>query len=146
MREIDNIVVLGLRGPGTVEQLPASFNNQMLSADEHHTQKVAITQLEMAFDEICARIQTTLSHHEAVDLYICDIGLTEDITPALQELGFTVLGHDDLPHYINENSLVYDVTMDSDELEDAVFGWEGEVMFPAAIITPSLTPNRAGDV
>lgn len=85
MREIDKIVVIGLRGLGTIEQLCANYDGQALSTEKRDIQNAAAAQLSMAL-VIRDRIRTILRNHAEVDQYICDHDLTEDTAPALQQL------------------------------------------------------------
>lgn len=148
MREIDNIVVLGLRDLGTVDQLRANYNNQGLTTDQQRTQNVAITQLQMA-RMIRDYIQVNLRNQEAVNLYVCDQGFTQNIKWVLQQAQFIVLGRDELSRQINQNTLVYDVTMRAGDLQGAVnLSWGVNTAPPAAVIThmSSLSPSGAFDV
>lgn len=148
MREIDNIVVLGLRDLGTVDQLRANYDNQELTADQQRTQNVAITQLQMA-RMIRDYIQANLRNQAAVNLYVCDQGFTQDIRWVLQQAQFTVLGRDKLSRHINQNTLVYDVTMRAGDLQGAInLSWGVDTAPPAAVIThmSSLSPSGAFDV
>lgn len=132
MREITNIVVLGLRGLGTVEQLRANTENQGLTA-EKHTQNVAITQLEMTL-VIRGYIQSI--QRAAVAVYVCDHDLDKDIKAAIHEVGCDVFRPAELFSHINRNTLVYDVTMHAAGLRDLVnFSFGGTVVHPAAVIT-----------
>lgn len=90
MHEIEKIVVIGLRGLGTVEELCANYDGQGLNTEQCDIQDAAAAQLAMAL-VIRDHIRTTLRNHAEVDLYICDHDLTEDTAPALQQLEFTVL-------------------------------------------------------
>lgn len=147
MREIDNIVVLGLRGLGTVEQLRANYNNRGLSA-EKDGQNVAITQLQMALI-IRDHIKTSLRQGAAVNLYVCDHDLTENIKAVLPGLGFNVFRPVELFRLINCNTLVYDVTMHAPWLREIVdFSWKENMVRPAAVITHinSLISNGAVDL
>lgn len=148
MREIDKIAVLGLRGLGTVEQLCANYDGQKLSTEQRDIQNVATAQLAMAL-VIRDHIRTTLRHRAEVNLYICDHDLTEHIAPALQQLGFTIFEPRELSSLIDQNSLIYDVTMRVGELQTAVDLRSGRIQLPpAAIITHmnSLLPDGAVDV
>lgn len=132
MREIAKIVVLGLRGLGTVEQLRANAENQGLSA-EKHTQNVAITQLEMTL-VIRGYIQSI--QHAPVAVYVCDHDLDKEIKAAIHELGCDVFRPAELFRHINCNTLVYDVTMHAAGLREIVnFSFGGIVVQPAAVIT-----------
>lgn len=148
MREIDNVVVFGLRDLGTVDQQRANYDNQGLTADQQRTQNVAITQLGMA-RVIRDYIRARFRNNAAVNLYVCDQGFTESIKGTLQELQFTVFGRDELSRHINQNTLVYDVTMHAGELQGAIsLSWGENAVPPAAVITHmnSLSPNGAFDV
>lgn len=147
MRDVDNIIVFGLRDLGTVDQLRANYDNQGLTADQQRTQNVAITQLQMA-RMIRDYIQANLRNQAAVNLYVCDQGFTQNIKWVLQQAQFIVFGRDELPRHINQNTLVYDVTMRAGELQRAFnLSWEGNTTPPAAVIThmSSLSPRGPCD-
>jgi len=140
MCEIGNIVVLGLRDPGTVEQLRANHKGdyqafQGLTANQKRTQDVAITQLGMA-QIIRDHIKTTWRNQEEPILYVCDQFLRDSNQSILEELDFTVIGRHGLSRHINQNTLVYAVNMDARELQMCVdFSWKQYAVPPAAVIT-----------
>lgn len=149
MCEIDNIVVLGLRDPGTVEQLRANQTGdyqaiQGLTANQKYIQNVALTQLGMA-QIIRDHIKRTWRNQEEPSLYICDEFLRESNKSILEELDFTMIGRHGLSKHINQNTLVYAVNMDDRELQMCVdFGWQQDMVPPAAVITQIM--NGALDV
>lgn len=135
LREVDNIVVLGLGDLGTVEQQHANYANQALAADQRDTQNAAFMQLGIA-QIIRDYIRTVLRNHAPVNLYVCDQGFTRSMNSILGELEFPVIERSDLPEYINQYSLVYDVTMEAGELQRAVdFSVRENMVAPAAVIT-----------
>lgn len=146
MREIDNVVVFGLRDLGTVDQQRANYYNQGLTAGQQRTQNVAIARLEMA-QKIREYIQ--LRFRNNVNMYVCGQGFTEGIKVALWGLHITVFGRDQLSRHINRNTLVYDVTMQAGELQRAIsLSWGENGVPPAAVITHmnSLSPNGKFDL
>lgn len=140
MSQVDSIVVLGLRDPGTIEQLRARHTGdykalQGQTASQKHAEDVALTQLGMA-QVIRDHIKTTWRNGEEPTLYVCDEHLRESTKSMLKELDFTVIGRDGLSRYINQNTLVYAVNMDDRELQMRVdFSWNRDVVPPAAVIT-----------
>lgn len=135
LREVDNIVVFGLGDLGTVEQQHANYAHQGLTSDQPDTQNAAFMQLGIA-RVIRDYIRTVLRNHAPVNLYVCDQGFTRSIKSILGELEFPVIERSDLPGYINQYSLVYDVTMEAGELQRAVdFSVQENMVAPAAVIT-----------
>lgn len=144
LREVDNIVVLGLRGLETVGQHQPNYVNQGLSPGQREPQDVAATQLAVV-GEIRDRIRAHLRNHAPVNIYVCDQDFTKGLKLALRHSGFTVFGRDDLSSRINQNSLVYDVTVDANELQRAVdFSWTRNLVPPAAVITRMNTLSLSG--
>lgn len=135
LRDVDSIIVLGLGDLGTVEQQRANYAHQRLTLDQQDTQNAAITQLGVA-QIIRDNIQMDLRNREPVNLYVCDENFTDSIKSILGELGVTVFGWSDLSRYVNQDSLVYDLTMEGGWLQRAVnFSWQGDTIPPAAVIT-----------
>lgn len=140
MSQVDSILLLGLRDPGTIEQLRARHTGnykavQRLTACQKHEEDVALTQLGMA-QVIRDHIKTTWCSGKEPRLYVCDEYLRESTKSMLKELDFTMIGRDGLSRYINQNTLVYAVNMDDRELQMRVdFSWNRDVVPPAAVIT-----------
>lgn len=133
--DVDNIVVLGLRDLGTVEQQAANYAGQGPMTDQRLTQNGAIKQLGVA-QIIQGHIRTYLRNGAPVNLHVCDENFTDSIKSILGELGVTVIGWSDLSRYVNQHSLVYDLTMEGGWLQRAVnFSWQGNATPPAAVIT-----------
>lgn len=140
MREIGNVVVLGLGDPGTVEQLRDNHTGeresiQGLTANQRETQNVAITQLGLA-QIIRDYIKTTWRNQQEVTLYVCDQFLRESNKSILEELDFTIIGSHSLPSHIDQNTLVYAANLDDRELQMAIdFSGHPNAVPPAAVIT-----------
>lgn len=133
--DVDNIVVLGLRDLGTVEQQYANYAGQGPMTDQRLTQNGAIKQLGVA-KIIQGHIRTYLRNGTPVNLHVCDENFTDRIKSILGGLGVAVIGWSDLPRYVNQHSLVYDLTMEGNWLQRAVnFSWQGDTTPPAAVIT-----------
>lgn len=148
MREIHNVVVFGLRDLGTVDQQRANYYKQGLTAGQQRTQNVAIAQLVMA-RKIRDHVQVRFRNNAAVNMYVCGQGFTEGIKGALKDLNYIVFGRHELSRYINQNTLVYDVTMQVGELQRAIsLSWGENGVPPAAVIThiDSLSPNGEFDL
>jgi hypothetical protein len=143
MCEIDNIVVLGLRDPGTAEQLRANHTGdyramQGLTADQKHKQNVALTQLGMA-QIIRDHIMRTWRNQEEPKLYVCGEYLRENNKPTLEELDYTLIDRQSLSKHITQNTLIYAVNMDDRELQMYVdFGWQQGTAPPGVVITQIL--------
>lgn len=149
MCEIQNIVVLGLGDPGTVEQLRDNYAGereiiQVLTANQREAQNVAITQLGLA-QIIRDYIKTIWRNQQEVTLYVCDQRLRESNKSVLEELDFAIIGRHSLSRHINQNTLLYTVNMDDRDLQMAIdFSGHPNAVPPAAVITQIM--NGALDV
>ncbi|KAG6359386.1 hypothetical protein INS49_012907 [Diaporthe citri] len=135
MRDINKIILFGLRDPGTHSEQRASYYGQALTDDQQTAQRVNITRLGIA-RHIQEYIRLNFPQNGAVSLYVCEGYLSEYTKARLRDLGATAFVWDGLPDYINQNSLVYDVTRNPEVFRrDVEFSWEGAKVPPAVVLT-----------
>ncbi|KAK2614212.1 hypothetical protein N8I77_001058 [Diaporthe amygdali] len=139
VREVERIVLLGLGNPGDPDKQRANYSNWQLEEYDRYTQEVSITQLGIAL-QIQRCIREQWPSNASRNVYVCDPGLTEETKARLRELQIREIRQAEIRNYINQNTLVYDVTMLARELRRTVqLSPRDGALPPAVVIAPMFS-------